>query len=90
MYGFDYLLQECPFHSMEAQGHVWTMYHAEPDLWLLLLVGRGLVGAHCLSSSLSGFLKGLHALLVLLHGLLSTQQEQVGGGVCSRFVQRYI
>jgi hypothetical protein len=27
--------------------------------------------------SLAGFLKRLHALLVLLHGLLSTQQEQV-------------
>jgi hypothetical protein len=53
------------------------MYHAEPDLWLTLVVGRGLVGPHCLASSLAGFLKGLHALLALLYGLLSAQQEQV-------------
>jgi hypothetical protein len=42
---------------------------------------QGVVGANCLSSSLTGFLKGLHALLVMLHGLLSTQQEQVGARV---------
>jgi hypothetical protein len=54
------------------------MYHAEPDLWLLLVVGRHLVGPHCLPSSLTGLLKGLHSLAALLHGLLSTQLEQVG------------
>jgi hypothetical protein len=69
---------------MEAHGHTWTMYHAEPDLWLLLVVGRALVGPHCLASSLAGFLKGLHALVVLLHGLLSTQQEQVQWLACMR------
>lgn len=71
-------LQECPFHSMEAHGHTWVMYHAEPDLWLLLVVGKLLVGPHCLTSSLTGFVKGLHALTAVLHGLLSTQLEQVG------------
>lgn len=62
---------------MEAHGHLWTMYHAEPDLWLLLLVGKALVGPDCLHSSLSGLLKGVHNMMVLLHGLLSTQLEQV-------------
>eukprot|EP00878_Enallax_costatus_P012949 GHUV01013522.1.p1 GENE.GHUV01013522.1~~GHUV01013522.1.p1 ORF type:complete len:184 (+),score=31.52 GHUV01013522.1:1139-1690(+) len=69
-------LQECPFHSMEAHNHLWTMYHAEPDLWLLLVVGRGLVGPHCLASSLTGFLKGLHGVAVLLYGLISTRLQQ--------------
>ncbi|KAF8067153.1 Cysteine synthase [Scenedesmus sp. PABB004] len=73
--------KECPFHTMEAQGHTWAMYHAEPDLWLLLVVGRGLVGPHCLPASLTGLLKGLHALVALLHGLLSTQLEQDPSGV---------
>ncbi|WIA32755.1 hypothetical protein OEZ86_005939 [Tetradesmus obliquus] len=73
--------KECPFHSMQAHGHSWAMYHAEPDLWLLLLVGRGLVGPHCLPGSLAGCLKGLHALVVLLHGLLSSQQEQDPSGL---------
>ena len=54
------------------------MYHAEPDLWLLVVVGHQLVGPHCLPSSLTGLLKGLHGLAALLHGLLSTQLEQVG------------
>ncbi|WIA12591.1 hypothetical protein OEZ85_006248 [Tetradesmus obliquus] len=73
--------KECPFHSMQAHGHSWAMYHAEPDLWLLLLVGRGLVGPHCLPGSLAGCLKGLHSLVVLLHGLLSSQQEQDPSGL---------
>uniref|UniRef100_A0A383WJN5 CCZ1/INTU/HSP4 first Longin domain-containing protein n=1 Tax=Tetradesmus obliquus TaxID=3088 RepID=A0A383WJN5_TETOB len=73
--------KECPFHSMQAHGHSWAMYHAEPDLWLLLLVGRGLVGPHCLPGSLAGCLKGLHSLVVLLHGLLSSQQGQDPSGV---------
>lgn len=63
---------------MEAHQHHWTMYHAEPDLWLLVVVGHQLVGPHCLPSSLTGLLKGLHGLAALLHGLLSTQLEQVG------------
>jgi hypothetical protein len=63
---------------MEAHKHLWTMYHAEPDLWLLLVVGRHLVGPDCLPSSLTGLLKGLHSLAALLHGLLSTQLDQVG------------
>lgn len=71
--------KECPFHSMEAHKHLWTMYHAEPDLWLLLVVGRHFVGPDCLPSSLTGLLKGLHSLAALLHGLLSTQLDQVGG-----------
>lgn len=70
--------KECPFHSVEAHKHHWTMYHAEPDLWLLVVVGHQLVGPHCLPSSLTGLLKGLHGLAALLHGLLSTQLEQVG------------
>jgi hypothetical protein len=64
---------------MEAQGHLWTMYHAEPDLWLLLLVGKVLVGPDCLHSNLSGLLKGVHNMVALLHGLLSAQLEQVIG-----------
>ncbi|KAF6253480.1 hypothetical protein COO60DRAFT_416648 [Scenedesmus sp. NREL 46B-D3] len=76
--------KECPFHSMDAHGHAWTMYHAEPDLWLLLVVGRALAGPHCLASSLAGTLKGLHARVVLLHGLLSTQQEQDPSGLAMR------
>lgn len=69
--------KECSFHSMEAHKHLWTMYHAEPDLWLLLVVGRQLVGHQCLQSSLTGLLKNLHSLAALLHGLISTQLEQV-------------
>jgi len=65
---------------MEAHKHLWTMYHAEPDLWLLLVVGRQLVGPTALNSSMQGLLKGLHSLAVLLHGLLSNQLEQVRGG----------
>jgi len=64
---------------MDAQGHLWTTYHAEPDLWLLLVAGKALVGPDCLHNSLSGLLKGLHAMMALLHGLLTTQLEQVGG-----------
>lgn len=56
------------------------MYHAEPDLWLLLVVGRGLVGPNCLHSSLTGFLKGLHSASALLYGLLSLQLQQVRFG----------
>jgi hypothetical protein len=62
---------------MDAHKHVWAMYHAEPDLWLLLVVGRGLVGPNCQRSALTGLLKGLHGMAALLHGLLSTQLEQV-------------
>jgi hypothetical protein len=62
---------------MAAHKHLWTMYHAEPDLWLLLLVGRGLVGPHCQRSALASLAKGLHASAALLHGQLSAQLEQV-------------
>ncbi len=62
---------------MEAHHHLWTMYHAEPALWLLLIVGRSLVGPHCLASSLTGFLKGLHSVAALLYGLLGVQLQQV-------------
>lgn len=65
---------------MEAHRHLWTMYHAEPDLWLLLVVGRQLVGPNCLQDSLTGLLKGLHSLAALLHGMLSTQLDQVWVG----------
>lgn len=78
IFNFYCILQECPFHTMEAHNHIWTMYHAEPDLWLLLVVGRGLVGPHCLNSNLASFIKGLHNLSTLLYGLLSTQLQQVG------------
>jgi hypothetical protein len=62
------------------------MYHAEPDLWLLVVLGRQLVGPHCLPVSLTGLLKGLHSLAALLHGLLSTQLEQVCVGLWTRDV----
>lgn len=82
-YLVHYCLQDCPFHSMEAHSHLWTMFHAEPDLWLLLVVSKGLVGPHCLHSSLTGFLKGLHGVAALLYGSLSTQLQQVGWQECA-------
>jgi First Longin domain of INTU, CCZ1 and HPS4 len=67
--------KECPVHTMEAERHVWTMYHAEPDLWLLLVVPRGLIGHACLASSLAALLRGVHSTAVLLHGLLGPQLQ---------------
>jgi hypothetical protein len=58
------------------------------QLRVLLVAARALVGPLCLASSLAGFLKGLHGLVVLLHGLLSSQQEQVQWLACMRVACR--
>eukprot|EP00879_Flechtneria_rotunda_P018295 GHRR01019192.1.p1 GENE.GHRR01019192.1~~GHRR01019192.1.p1 ORF type:complete len:362 (+),score=110.98 GHRR01019192.1:152-1237(+) len=73
--------KECPFHTMEAHSHVWTMHHCEPDLWVLLVLRRNLLGTNCLSCNLSELLQRLHGMWTLLHGPITTQLEQDASGV---------